>query len=154
MNNLIINPQFIGSQWTHRKTRLHRIELQEDWGEHGIEDQREIRSHLATSCGPVGLWWTTHASSEGQQGWCRAPPWSIPPPAEYRKRPPDGISREQKLVAVEKVFRGLPWWFLIFWEFIVVELGQTKLSGPHEVPGRALVACGPTPAPFDLIPAL
>ena len=55
MNIQIINPQFIGSQQTHRKRRLHRIELQ-DRGEHGIEDQRERRSHLATSYGPVGMW--------------------------------------------------------------------------------------------------
>jgi hypothetical protein len=55
MNNLIINPQVIGSQQIHRKRRLHHIELQEDRGEHGIEDQRERRSHLATSYGPVGL---------------------------------------------------------------------------------------------------
>ena len=67
MNNLIINPQFIGSQQTHRKRRLHRIELQEHRGEHGIEDQR-VRSHLATSYGPVGWWETTHTSLEGQQG--------------------------------------------------------------------------------------
>ena len=51
MNNLIINPQFIRSQQIHRKRRLHRIELQEDRGEHCIEDQRERRSHLATSYG-------------------------------------------------------------------------------------------------------
>jgi hypothetical protein len=56
MNNLIINPQFILSQQTHRKRRLHGIELQEDRGEQGIEDQRERRSHLATGYGPVGLW--------------------------------------------------------------------------------------------------
>ena len=56
MNNLIINPQFIGSQQTHRKEELHRIDLQEDRGEHCIEDQRERRSHLATSYGPIGLW--------------------------------------------------------------------------------------------------
>ena len=56
MNNLIINPQFIGSQQTHRKEELHRIVLQEDRGEHCIEDQSERRSHLATSYGPVGLW--------------------------------------------------------------------------------------------------
>ena len=54
MNNLIINSQFIGSQQTHRKRRFHRIELQEHQGEHGTEDQRERRSHLATSYGPVG----------------------------------------------------------------------------------------------------
>ena len=40
---------------THRKKLLHRIDLQEHRGEHGIENQRE-RSHLATSYGPVGLW--------------------------------------------------------------------------------------------------
>src|SRR6266536_2995063 len=56
IDKLIINPQFIGSQQTHRKRRLHRIDLQELQGEHGIENQRERRSHLATSYGPVGLW--------------------------------------------------------------------------------------------------
>ena len=56
IDNLIINPQFIRSQQTHHKRRLHRIDLQEHRGEHCIEDQRERRSHLATSHGPVGLW--------------------------------------------------------------------------------------------------
>ena len=56
IDNLIINPQFIRSRQTHRKRRLHRIDLQEHRGEHGIENQRERRSHLATSYGPVGLW--------------------------------------------------------------------------------------------------
>ena len=55
IDKLIINPQFIESQQTHRKRRLHRIHLQEHRGEHGIENQRE-RSHLATSYGLVGLW--------------------------------------------------------------------------------------------------
>ena len=53
MNNLIINPQFIGSQQTHRKEGLHRIDLQEDREEHCIEDQRGRISHLATSHGLV-----------------------------------------------------------------------------------------------------
>ena len=56
MDNLIINSQFIESQQTHRKKGLHRIELQEHRGEHCMEDQRERRSHIATSYGPVGLW--------------------------------------------------------------------------------------------------
>ena len=56
MDNLIINSQFIGSQQTHSKKRLHRIELQEHQGEHCIEDQKERRSHLAIAYGPVGLW--------------------------------------------------------------------------------------------------
>ena len=55
MDNLIINSQFIRFQQTHRKKSLHRIDLQEHRGEHCIEDQRERRSHLASSYGPVGL---------------------------------------------------------------------------------------------------
>ena len=56
MDNLIINSQFIGSQQTHRKKSLHRIDLQEHQGQHCIEDQRERKIHIATNYGPVGLW--------------------------------------------------------------------------------------------------
>ena len=56
IDNLIINPQFIGSRQTHRKRVLHRIDLHEDHEEHGIEEHRERKSHLATSYGPEGLW--------------------------------------------------------------------------------------------------
>ena len=35
---------------------LHRIDLQEHRGELCIENQREIRSHLANNYGPEGLW--------------------------------------------------------------------------------------------------
>ena len=34
---------------------LHRIDLQEDQGEHCIEIQRERRNHLANNYGPEGL---------------------------------------------------------------------------------------------------
>ena len=53
---MIINPQFTGSQQTHRKKSLHQMDLQEHRGEHCIENQREKISHLDTSYGPVGLW--------------------------------------------------------------------------------------------------
>ena len=56
IDNLIINPQFIRSRQRHCKIILHRIYLQEHRGEHGIENQRERRSHLATSYGPLGPW--------------------------------------------------------------------------------------------------
>ena len=56
IDNLIINPQFIGSLQTHRKRILHRIELREHRGEQGIEDHRKRISDLATSYGPVRLW--------------------------------------------------------------------------------------------------
>ena len=47
-------PTIHRSQQTHRKIRLHRIDLQENRGELCIETQRERRSHLAPSYGPVG----------------------------------------------------------------------------------------------------
>ena len=56
IDNLSINPQFIGPQQTRRKKGLHQIDLQEHRGEHCIEDQRERRIYLAPSYGPVGLW--------------------------------------------------------------------------------------------------
>ena len=56
IDKMIISLQFIGSRQTHCKRRLHRIDLQEHQGEHGIENQRDNRSHLATSYGLVGLW--------------------------------------------------------------------------------------------------
>ena len=56
IDNMITNPQFIGSRQTHRQRGLHRIDLHEDHGELCIEDPRERRSHLATSYGPEGLW--------------------------------------------------------------------------------------------------
>ena len=56
IDKLIINPQFIGSRQTHSKRLLHRIDLQEHRGELCIENQRERRSHLAISYGPVCLW--------------------------------------------------------------------------------------------------
>ena len=55
IDKLIINPQFIGSQQTHCKRVLHRIDLQEHRGELGIENQRERRSHLDNNYGPEGL---------------------------------------------------------------------------------------------------
>ena len=42
IDKLIINPQFIGSRHTHRKRRLHRIDLQEHRGEHGKEKEKAI----------------------------------------------------------------------------------------------------------------
>ena len=53
--DLIINSMFIGSQQTHRKRRLHRIDIHERGGEHCIEIQKERRSHLANNYGPEGL---------------------------------------------------------------------------------------------------
>ena len=62
---MLINPQFIKSRQTHPKKVLHRIDLQEHRGEHGIENQRERRSYLATSYGPVGKLLTLHRRGNG-----------------------------------------------------------------------------------------
>ena len=56
IDNLDHNPQFIGSRQIHHKRILHRIDLQEHRGEHGIENQREKRSRLANNYGPEDLW--------------------------------------------------------------------------------------------------
>ena len=102
----IINQQ-IGSRQTHRQRGLHRIDLHEDHGELCIEDPRERRNHLATNYGPVGLKWTTHESLEGRWCWWRSPPTPKSPPAGHREGSPDEISRNRKLAAAEKCFRGL-----------------------------------------------
>ena len=62
-----MNPQFIGSLQTHRKRRLHRIDLQENRGEVCIEIQRERRSHLDNNYGPkvCGKLLTTHRRGLG-----------------------------------------------------------------------------------------
>ena len=125
IDNLITNPQFIGSRQTHRQRRLHRIDLHEDHGELRIEDPRERRSHLATNYGPVGLKWIAHESLEGRWCWCRSPPTPKSPPAGHREGSPDEISWKRKLAAAEKCFRGCPDFFWIFREFI----GQRPRAG-------------------------
>ena len=42
----------------------------------------------------------------------------MPPPAELRKRPQDGISWVQKVAAVEIGFRGTPGFFRGIWIYI------------------------------------
>ena len=104
---------------------LHRIDLQEDRGELCIEIQRERRSHLANNYGPEGLKWTTHTSPERPWSWCTGPPWSMPPPAELRRRPQDGISCIQKVAIVEIGFRGALGCFQGIWVYI----GERSRSG-------------------------
>jgi hypothetical protein len=141
IDNLIINSQFIGSQQTHRKRRLHRIEPHEDHGAHGIEDQRERRSHLVTRYGPEGLKLTTHASLKGQQGWWRAPPWSIPPPAECRKK-----SSRWDLARTETCGDGksILWTPPRVFGFMVIYsrgIRSNGARGPRGTTARPLVAC-------------
>ena len=60
------------------------------------------------------------------------------PPADYRKRPQDGISREQRLLAAEKYFRGSLWYPENLWEFIGRRVGLGGLPWAHKPGGRAL----------------
>ncbi len=148
IDNLITNPQFIGSRQTHRQRGLHRIDLHEDHGELCIEDPRERRSHLATNYGPVGLKWTTHESLEGRWCWWRSPPTPKSPPAGHREGSPDEISRKRKLAAAEKYFRGSPDFFLIFREYIGARSRSGGRQGGHKLahrrlpPGGGVGACG------------
>ena len=56
----------------------------------------------------------------------------MPPPAERRKRPQDGISRVQKVAAVEIGFRGGPGCFRGIWIYIGGRSRSVELRGAHE----------------------
>ena len=61
----------------------------------------------------------------------------MPPPAELRKRPQDGISWVQKVAAVEIGFRGAPGCFRGIWVYIGGRSRSVELRGAHEGGGRA-----------------
>ena len=84
----------------------------------------------------------------------------IPPPVERRRRLQDGISRIQKVAAVEIVFRGAPGCF----EGMEVDIGEGGRSGEprgaHEgggrayPPGRTLLPCVRLVASLTSTPSL
>ena len=57
------------------------------------------------------------------------------PSAEHRKRPQDGISRVQKVAAVEIRFRGAPGCFQGIRVYIGEGSRSVELHGAHEVGG-------------------
>ena len=70
-----------------------------------------------------------------------------PPPAGRQKRPQDGISRVQKVAAVEIGFRGAPGCFRGIWVYIggrstLVDLRGAHKGGARLPPGRALLPRG------------
>ena len=82
----------------------------------------------------------------------------MPPPAERRKRPQDGISRVQKVAAVEIGFRGAPGCFRGIWVYIGGRSRSVEQRGAHEGGGcaqggrraplpRGLLDCFLTPTP-------
>ena len=78
----------------------------------------------------------------------------MPPPAEPRKRPQDGISRVQKVAAVENSFRSSPECFGGIRVYIGGRSRSGGQRGAHKVggralpPGRALHPRGPPVAPL------
>ena len=54
-----------------------------------------------------------------------------PPPAGHRKRSLDGISRVQKVEALEKCFRGCLCWFGDIWEYIGARIMPEGARGAH-----------------------
>ena len=61
----------------------------------------------------------------------------MPPPAELRKRPQDGISWVQKVAAVEIGFRGAPGCFRGIWIYIGGRSRSVEQRGAHEGGGHA-----------------
>ena len=61
----------------------------------------------------------------------------MPPPAELRKRPQDGISWVQKVAAVEIGFRGAPGCLRGTWIYIGGRSRSVEQQGAHEGGGRA-----------------
>ena len=61
----------------------------------------------------------------------------MPPLAERRERPQDGISRVQKVAAVELGFRGALRWFGGTWIYIGGRSTSVEQRGAHESGGRA-----------------
>ena len=61
----------------------------------------------------------------------------MPPPVELRKRPQDGISRVQKVAAVELGFRGAPGCLGGMWIYIRGRTTSVEQQGAHKGGGRA-----------------
>ena len=61
----------------------------------------------------------------------------MPPPAELRNRPQDGISWVQKVAAVGKVFRGSPRWFQGIKVYIGERSTSVELRGAHKGEGAS-----------------
>ena len=61
----------------------------------------------------------------------------MPPPAELRKRPQDGISRVKKVAVVELGFRGAPGCLGVTWIYIGGRSRSVEQRGAHEGGGRA-----------------
>src|SRR3954471_8866810 len=82
-------------------------------------------------------------------------------PADHRKKPQDGISRVQKVAAVEKWFRGSPGCFQGIRVYIGERSRSVELRGAHEGggaptphPGRTLLPRGRLVASLTSTPSL
>ena len=78
----------------------------------------------------------------------------MPPLAERRKRPQDGISRVQKVAAVEIGFRGAPGCFRGIWVYIGGRSRSVELREAHEGGGRASLPRGRLVASLTSTPSL
>ena len=72
----------------------------------------------------------------------------MPPPAELQKKARDGISRVQKVAAVELGFRGAPGCLGGTWIYIGRRIRSVEQRGPHEGGGRAQGVGAPLPRGF------
>ena len=67
----------------------------------------------------------------------------MPPPAELRRRPQDGISWVQKVAAVEIGFRGAPGCLRGTWIYIGGRSRSVEQRGTHEGGGLAQGVAAP-----------
>ena len=85
---------------------------------------------------------------------------TTPPPVGRRKRPQDGISRVQKVAAVENWFRGSPGCFQGIRVYIGERSRSVELRGAHEgggapgPPGHAALPRGRLTASLASTPSL
>ena len=87
--------------------------------------------------------------------WMKKPSVSESPSGRAPERSPHGISPNQKLAAAEKYFRGSPWQFWIFREFIGRGSRAKEPRGPTSLVGAPprprLGGLWPPPGSFALV---
>ena len=160
MNNLTKHPQFIGSQQTHHKRRLHRIELQEDRENTvlKIKEREETIQLLAMDAQVYGELLTHHR--KGSKVDVEALRDRFPLRLSTGKGLQMGSRKNRNLQRRKKGFRWLSIGFPIFenlqkWDQVGrSHMGPTRQQGTPWEGRRALMPCGPHVAPSDLIPLL
>ena len=144
MNNMIINPQLIGSQRTHRK--INYIEQNSKNNEENIvfkiKEREEAIQLLAMDPYVCGELLTHH----WKVVWMMQKSSVIDSPSsKVQEKTPRWDRGRIETCGGRKSVRVALCWFVNIWKFIEVELGQGMLQGAHELRGAPApqgVPCG------------